>query len=79
LTRVSDGNPRRRLLIGSKALKAVPVEIGAHCNTSCESKLPTKVACHAYSVIKVPSISGQKKKGLALARPFVVALFNPEA
>jgi hypothetical protein len=29
------------------------------------------LACHAYSVFKVLSISGQKKKGLALARPFV--------
>jgi hypothetical protein len=29
------------------------------------------LACHAYSVFKVLTISGQKKKGLALARPFV--------
>jgi hypothetical protein len=35
------------------------------------------LACHAYSVFKVLTNRGQKKKGLALARPFRGCLSLP--
>jgi hypothetical protein len=35
------------------------------------------LACHAYSVFKVLNDFGQKKKGLAIARPFGGCLSQP--
>jgi hypothetical protein len=37
------------------------------------------LACHAYSVFKVLTISGQKEKGLASARPLVVCYLSFKA
>jgi hypothetical protein len=67
LTFLSDGKPRRRLLMGSKALKAVSIEFGAHCRTSLLNdraslvRTNSELAGHAYSVFKVLRIADKEK------------------